>query len=200
MIFNPESVSRETLEKFNIYYEQLIIWNRRTSLIQIDTLEQFWDRHILDSLQLKNQIADKNSIIIDLGSGAGFPGMVLAMLGYTNVYLCESNHRKALFLTELARLSKTDVKILNIRIENLNSTFDYVIARACADLTTLLGYLLIVSRERKSIGLFLKGISSEFELENAKSQYTFMYECIPSITSTSSHIIKVWNVTRKAEI
>src|SRR5438477_2029453 len=92
-----EYVSRETVLKYELYLRELMQWNKALSLVQTSTIPEFWTRHILDSLQIMNLIC-VDSYVIDIGSGAGFPGLALAIAGITNITLCESNKKKCLFL------------------------------------------------------------------------------------------------------
>lgn len=196
-----EIVSRETMDKFSVYYDLLAQWNRRTSLVQQETLSDFWGRHILDSLQLKNYLQDTKVSIVDIGSGAGFPGMVLAMVGYENVTLCESNTRKTVFLDEVSRVSKTSVLISNERIENLQQqSFDVVVSRACASLEKLLNLSRhIVSRETFQFCLFLKGKKLNDEIQEAQQSWSFSYEIYTSQSSKEGRVIKVWNILEKTD-
>lgn len=195
--FSTPNVSRETCLNFEKYFELIQIWNRETSLIQIRTLNDFWERHILDSLQLKELIPNLDAKVIDLGTGAGFPGMVLAMVGFKNVTLVESNKRKTIFLAEVSRLTNTSVHILNDRIESVQpGPYEYIVSRACTDLKTLLGFMMNVSRETKPIGLFLKGRNWKEELEMALLAWSLSWSFIPSKTSTESGIIRITDLVK----
>ena len=112
-------VSRETISNYEIYYNLLNQWNKAISLVQEKTLDEFLVRHIIDSLQVVNFIENLDSNIVDIGTGAGFPGLVLAIYGYSNIQLVESNLKKTIFLSEVARKTKISVKIVNQRAENL---------------------------------------------------------------------------------
>ncbi len=191
-------VSRETAEKFITYFDLIQKWNRNTALVQVDTLDQFYSRHILDSLQL---ISILPIFIngIDLGTGAGFPGMVLAIAGINNITLCDSNQRKIIFLNELSRLINVPSKTLCSRIENITTpTYDLVISRAYSDLSTLLKQTLHVSRETENpvTGIFLKGKIVDSEIESAYKEYDFNYDKMNSITSDEGVILKVYNIRK----
>lgn len=191
-------VSRETQERFNIYFDLLKKWNRNTSLVQVKTLDDFWERHIKDSLQLARYVQKKETRIIDLGTGAGFPGMVLAISGYTNVTLCDSNTRKCVFLEEVSRETKTPVKILNSRVEAVEQEdYRYIISRACTALPTLLSFKEIVSRETTSVGLFHKGRSYESEIQMALEFWEFKWQVFPSLIEKDSVILKVWDSKKR---
>ncbi len=191
-------VSRETADKFITYFDLIQKWNRNTALVQVDTLDQFYSRHILDSLQLIS-ILPTFSNGIDLGTGAGFPGMVLTIAGIHNITLCDSNQRKIIFLNELSRLIDVPCTTLCTRIENITTPiYDLVISRAYSNLSTLLMQTLHVSRETKNpvTGIFLKGKIVDNEIEFAYKEYDFNYDKINSITSDEGVILKVYNIRK----
>ncbi|MBX3486731.1 MAG: 16S rRNA (guanine(527)-N(7))-methyltransferase RsmG [Candidatus Paracaedibacteraceae bacterium] len=191
-------VSRETADKFAIYHDLLSSWNRNTALVQLETIDQFYRRHILDSLQLMPLLPQFTNAI-DLGTGAGFPGMVLSIAGIANITLCDSNQRKIVFLNELSRLLDMKVETLCARIESIKKCdYDLVFSRAYADLSTLLKQVVHVSRETQNpvTGLFLKGKIIDREIELAYKQYDFNYEKIDSITSNDGVILRVYNIRK----
>lgn len=189
-------VSRETLPKYEIYFNELQKWNKALSLVQKNTINDFWFRHVLDSLQIIPNLDDAHSII-DMGSGAGFPGMVLAISGIKNITLCESNTKKCLFLSEIARLTDTKVTILNKRIEEIqDQKYDLIISRACTSLLQLLEYGTIVSRETESRYLFHKGAKYLEEIEEAQKKWNFNWLKIDSITSKDGVILDIRNVNK----
>ena len=112
-------VSRETFERLEQYVELLLKWQNAINLIGRGTVEDIWHRHILDCAQLSRFLPPGLRPIVDLGSGAGFPGLVLAILGAEDVRLVESNSRKCIFLREAARETKTLVNVIESRIENI---------------------------------------------------------------------------------
>ncbi|MBY0462192.1 MAG: 16S rRNA (guanine(527)-N(7))-methyltransferase RsmG [Alphaproteobacteria bacterium] len=190
------NVSRETVEKYEIYFDLLKLWNKTISLVQEKTLDDFFLRHVIDSLQIVDLIDNSNSSIVDIGTGAGFPGMALAIYGYKNIALVESNRKKTIFLNEARLKTKTSVKILNERAEELNDKYDFILSRACSSLSNLLSLMSNVSRET-SVGIFHKGVTFLMEIEEAKLNWTFDYELKDSITDKNSKIIIVRNVGRK---
>lgn len=192
-------VSRETIPFFETFISLLKQWNRKTSLVQIDTLEHVWERHILDSLQLLPLLGDKNSKILDIGTGGGFPGLVLAIAGFKGVDLCESNIRKTVFLDEVIRTLELPTEALNTRAENINKKYDFVTSRACAELNVLLGYMKNVSHETGTVGIFLKGRTVKDEVQLAQKSWDFSYELFPSITAKDSKIIVVRNLKVKGD-
>lgn len=189
-------VSRETILNYEIYYNLLNQWNKVISLVQEKTLDDFIVRHIIDSLQIAHLINQQDSHIVDIGTGAGFPGLALAIYGYKNITLVESNHKKTIFLNEVSRKTNTSVTILNERAENVSHKFDFILSRACSSLTNLLSLMSNVSRETSS-GIFHKGATFLTEIEEAKQNWNFDYELVDSITDKNSKIIIVRNVGKK---
>src|SRR5258708_15513926 len=110
-------VSRETLARFEAYAELLVRWSARINLVAASTIGDLWRRHFLDSAQLFAHVPQGAQSLIDLGSGAGFPGLVLAISGVSGVELIEADARKCAFLHEAARIAATSVTIHNARIE-----------------------------------------------------------------------------------
>jgi 16S rRNA (guanine527-N7)-methyltransferase len=193
-IFNY--VSRETFHKYEIYFSELVSWNKALSLVQRSTLEHFWIRHILDSLQLIPHIK-KEDHIIDIGAGAGFPGMVLSIAGIENITLCESNRKKCLFLDEIKRRTNAKAEILNMRVEEITSKqYNLVLSRACSSLSDLLHYGSFVSRETKLEILAHKGRTYLNEIEEAKKKWDFKWLKIDSITSNDSVILKIMDINK----
>ena len=183
---NGLSVSRETIEKLNIYNNLVIKWQKAINLVAPSTLKESAERHFLDSAQLYPWVAGQS--IIDLGSGAGFPGLVLAMMG-VNVTLVESDQRKAIFLHEVSRETKTPVIIHACRIEDVRETAaEVVTARALAPLNDLLAHMRHLKITR---GVFLKGEQAQSEINTAKSNYDFDYKAQNSLTDAKSSLIKI---------
>ena len=158
---------------------------------------ELWHRHILDSAQLMTLISSETRSLIDLGSGAGFPGLVLAILGARGVELIESDARKCAFLREAARVTGTEVAINNRRIETVAPhPADVVTARGCAPLDRLLGLA------ERFIGpettcLFLKGARAEEELTAAGKAWTMAVTRHPSRTDPGGVILSLQQVVRE---
>jgi 16S rRNA (guanine527-N7)-methyltransferase len=170
-------VSRETAERLDRFVELLLRWQRTTNLIAPSTVSRLWTRHVADSLQLL-ELAPQARVWIDLGSGAGFPGLVIAMaLADTPgavVHLIESNSKKAAFLREAQRLTGAPATVHLQRIEDFAASFkghvDVVCARAVSPLKSLLGQCFPLLGKSGAIGLFLKGQRAELELRDAAAQ------------------------------
>ena len=132
-------VSRETLERLTVYLELLRRWQRAVNLVGRGTLADPWRRHVLDCAQLAPHVPAGAATVVDLGSGAGFPGMVLSIMGLRGVHLVESDRRKAQFLREVARATGASVQVHAERIERMRGwSADVITARALAPLPRLL--------------------------------------------------------------
>lgn len=189
-IFN---VSRETMDKLKIYIRLLEKWNKRINLVGRSTLSDPWKHHIIDSAQLK-LLAPNKSPWIDLGSGAGFPGLVCAILGAADVHLVESDRRKCSFLREAARVTDTDVTIHNCRVEELDVTTAAIIsARALANLNKLLSMTVLFANER-TIFLFPKGLHVDEELTEAAKCWKMNTVKIKSKSDKRGTILKLQGV------
>ena len=163
-------VSDETLARLEAYAELLANWSARINLVAASTLADPWRRHFLNSAQLHPLIPAAADSLIDLGSGAGFPGLVLAIMGIPGVELVEADARKCAFLREAARVAAASVTIRNARIESVAARpVSVVTARGCAPLDRLLVY------SQRFIGpetvcLFPKGEQARQELAAAQQE------------------------------
>ena len=187
------SVSRETREKLDVYARELLRWQRIKKLVGPGTLDDLWSRHFADSLQL-GELSDQQ-VWADLGSGAGFPGLVLAIARPgAFIHLLESDGRKCAFLRHVARLTAAPVRIWEGRIEALAGELEpkprVVTARALAPLTRLLG-LAEPLLAGGATGLFPKGQDYRRELTEAAESWRFGAEVIPSRVDANGRILKV---------
>jgi 16S rRNA (guanine527-N7)-methyltransferase len=192
-------VSRETLARLEAYAALLAQWNQRINLVSRDSLRDPWRRHFLDSAQLLPYVPASTRSLVDLGSGAGFPGLVLAILGASGVELIESDARKCAFLREAARIADAPVTVRHARIEAVPSrSFDVVTARACAPLDRL---LLMAQRfiAPDTICLFLKGERAAEELTAARPGWTMTAACHPSRADPRGVILKLEQIAREPQ-
>jgi 16S rRNA (guanine527-N7)-methyltransferase len=189
-------VSRETLARLTTYVALLERWQNSVNLVGKGTLNDIWRRHILDSAQLYNLLPSPFGRVVDLGSGAGFPGMVLAIMGATDVELIEANTRKCGFLREVARVTNTQVIINNDRIEGVAPRIaDVVTARALAPLPRLLGYAkTYVGPE--TICLFLKGRRLHQELTDARKTWKMGITTITSLSDAGGSVLHLRKLSR----
>jgi len=188
-------VSRETLASLLAYVALLEKWQRRINLVSSATLPDIWHRHILDSAQLLPHLpsvpARQRLHILDIGSGAGFPGLVLAILGVGDVQLVESNQRKAVFLQTVIRELGVSALVSNQRIETLPACRpDVITARAFAVLPKLMS-LITPHLHNGSTCLFLKGASVDEELTNFQTYSTMIPHLYPSVTNDDGTIVKL---------
>lgn len=189
-------VSRETLACLEHYLALLVHWQKAINLVGSKTLVDPWRRHILDSAQLIHYLPADTGVIVDLGSGAGLPGLVLAILGQQKVHLVESDQRKALFLKEAARILAIDVTIHAKRIDALEPLAPHVLtARALAPLPRLLD-LASPLISRNTTCLFLKGRHGKDELTEAQKHWMMASECLPSMSDPSASVLKLWEIER----
>jgi 16S rRNA (guanine527-N7)-methyltransferase len=185
-------VSRETLGRLEGYAALLIKWQKAINLVANDTISDLWRRHMLDSAALWPFLPQQARVLVDLGSGAGFPGLVLAIMGFPEVHLVESDTRKCAFLSEAARLfAPGKVSVHRGRIESVAPiAADVVTARALADLDTLLGYAARFLRP-EGVCLFLKGRKAEDELTLAGQRWTMTVERFPNPAESSGLILRI---------
>ncbi|WP_425407104.1 16S rRNA (guanine(527)-N(7))-methyltransferase RsmG [Hwanghaeella sp.] len=185
------AVSRETAERFKVLAEHLVKWNERINLVSKTTLDDMWRRHFLDSGQLAHFIPPSAHSLADLGSGAGFPGLVLAAMTDLEIHLIESDTRKAVFLREGARAMKRPITVHQQRIESLQGlAVDVVTARALAPVEKLLEYAERLLK-KDGIALFLKGNTLQTELTDSKKSWHIESTQSRSLSDSSGCILKV---------
>jgi 16S rRNA (guanine527-N7)-methyltransferase len=190
------NVSRETLACFQTYLDLLQKWQKALNLVAKSTLKDPWRRHILDSAQLAPLIPRRPCRVLDLGSGAGFPGLVLSLLEVGEIHLVESDGRKCVFLREAIRITESSAILHEGRAESLPSIgADVVTARALASVEDLLGY---AARHLKQDGvcLFLKGKGAEDELTQAGKGWKMRVERFPSRTDPGGCILLLGEIRR----
>ena len=189
------NVSRETLGSLSAYVALLEKWQRRINLVSPTTLPDIWHRHILDSAQLLPHLpvvsTRQRCQILDIGSGAGFPGLVLAILGAGDVQLVESDQRKAVFLQTVIRELGLSAHVSNKRIENLPPCRpDVITVRALAAVPKLMS-LIAPQLHNGLTCLFLKGASVDEELTNFQTYSTMNAHLYPSVTNDNGVVVKL---------
>lgn len=190
-------VSREIAARLDQLVEFLLEWQQRINLIASSTIPTLWTRHIADSLQLLDH-APQARTWVDLGSGAGFPGLAIACAladrPQASVHLVESNGKKSNFLREAARLIGAPAIVHHVRIEDFVKKFDarpdVIAARALAPLSAILALAYPLSKTGAQ-GLFLKGQDVGSELTQASKYWKFEAVLLPSKTSPNSRIVSV---------
>ncbi len=191
------NVSRETMIRLERYEALLGRWQKKVNLVSDATLSQFWSRHVEDSVQLLNIVSEKAKKWIDLGSGGGFPALVIAQFWAEQedkeIHLVESDARKCAFLRMVARETGVKVKIHEMRIEGVikevdNIKFDVISARALAPLNKLLG-LSAPLFCKNTRAFFLKGKRWQEELTVAKQYWKVDYELVNSMISSEGKVL-----------
>jgi 16S rRNA (guanine527-N7)-methyltransferase len=200
--FELTPVSRETEERLDRFVELLLTWQKTTHFISPNTIPTLWTRHVADSLQLLD-LAPSARLWVDLGSGGGFPGVVIACaLAETpgaKVHLVESNTRKAAFLREAARVTGAPAVVEAMRIEKFVANFaaipDVVTARALLPFKSLLDHSFSIL-SRGTLGLFPKGQDVAAELTQAAKYWNIDYTLAPSRTDSLARIVVVRGLER----
>jgi 16S rRNA (guanine527-N7)-methyltransferase len=190
-------VPHETIHRLDRYAELLLEWNARFNLVAESTLPHVWTRHFLDSAQLKRHIPAGAKSLADLGSGAGFPGLVLAILGAPGVVLIEATGKKADFLRHVAAELGLAVDIRQKRIEDMRDLrADVVTARALKPLKELFK-LAAPLMKRGSTGIFLKGRNLQEELTESAQWWRFAAEKHPSLSDPSGTVLIIRDLQHK---
>ncbi len=198
--FAKFNVSRESFERLIILVNLLLEWQKHINLISPATIPDLWTRHVLDSVQLLPHLPQGIAAIADLGSGAGFPGLVLAATQTAAVHMYEANAKKAAFLSEALRQMKCTGIVHRERLEPLRAPtkmpdVQLVTARAFAPLPLLLSLAEPFMRQGAP-ALFHKGQDVEPELTEAAKSWRMMYKKHPSVTDSQSVILEVKELTR----
>jgi len=189
-------VSRETLARLDAYIALLAAWNRRINLVAPASLEDVWRRHILDCAQLQPLLPPEANSVVDLGSGAGLPGLILAILGVAGMRLIEADTRKSAFLREAARVCGAAVTVEMRRIEEVPGfAAAAIVARALAPLGRLLDHAEPFIAPH-SILLFLKGRAVEEELTDARKAWKMRATLHPSVSDPSGTVLRLEQVSR----
>ena len=194
-------VSRETADRLAAFVALLAKWNPRINLVSPATLTEVWTRHVVDSLQVFDLAAASGGHWVDLGTGGGFPGLVVAIVAADEtpdlrVTLLESDQRKAAFLAAALRETQVRATILAERIEAADPlSADIVSARALAPLDRLLGY---AARHMRPSGkaFFPKGRTCDAELDEALASWRFRYQKHPSRTDSQAVILQIEDIAR----
>lgn len=191
------NVSRETIIKLEKFADLLREWNQKMNLVSRNSMEVLWERHILDSMQLINYVPSETKRLVDIGSGAGFPGLILAiMLQEKNpdaqITLVESITKKTVYLKDIcAKLGLSNVEVKNDRVENaVLDKPDIITARAVASLNILCKYVAQIGKTDTK-ALFLKGCSYIDEVADAQKSWRFDMEVFPNKYSDDGVVLKI---------
>ena len=196
------NVSRETLNYFYEYKTLLSKWNEKINLVSKNTLVDVWERHFLDSGQIIRHLEASGKRWVDVGSGAGFPGLVVALLLRDrkidcDLVLVEKNPKKCFFLNEIIRKLKLSVEVVNddiYTLEPLNA--DILTTRAFSELNNLIE-IAFRHRKKEGICLFLKGENYRIELDKTLNYWFFDYDIVESLSSSSGKIIRVKKIFKR---
>lgn len=194
-------VSRETVADLKVFADLVTKWTPKINLIAQGTVDAIWDRHIVDSVQLYRFAPETYDTWVDIGSGGGFPGIAMAILGKAlqpdaRFVLIESDQRKATFLRTAARELQLRVEVIAQRIESASpQNADVVSARA---LTALSGLLPLAERhlDPDGVALFHKGRQSQKEVAEARKNWSFVLEDHVSITDPDSRILAIRRIKK----
>ncbi len=190
-VIKKYNLSKTQINLIDNYLLKLTKSNQLHNLVGSSTIDVAWDRHINDSLQLSEFILKKNASIIDLGTGAGLPGVILYIFGYVNILLIDSKMKKINFIKEFAYEQNLEIKTICTRVEKIkNQKFDFIICRAFAPLVKLLDYSRFFTKKNTSL-LFLKGRSVKKEIDDAKKFFSFEYDLYPSQSEGDGHVLKI---------
>ena len=194
---NPD-VSRETIDQLKVYRELII--NEKSNLISNNDKKSLWIRHFHDSLRIIDLFSLKNIQIIDVGTGAGLPGIPIALClknSKNKIYLCESRKKKIDFLLNCKEKLKLDnVQVIHERVENIkNKKFDYIIGRAVTQLNSFFSMCYNITEE-KTIFLLHKGIHIDKEINDATKYWNFEHNLYENQREKGSFIIEVKNIIK----
>lgn len=182
-----KNVPRGTIDK---YMDLLLTWNKKINLVSIMDKQELIDRHVLDSLQLLDYI-DESEVVFDIGSGAGFPGLMLSYGGIKEVNLVEKIEKKADFLTVAASLSENKVNVLNRNIKEIRVDFcDVITARGFASLENILSFTKNIAKKNTRY-ILQKGRNVEEEIKKASEKWSFQYIIHKSETSEDGCILEL---------
>jgi len=184
-------ISKEQEEQLKKYVDFLLKYNEKINLIGKSTIDDVWNRHIIDSLQVIKLIENKNVKLADLGSGAGLPGIVLSIAGIKEVHLFEKSPRKCEFLEQAKQFSRNQIIVHNVDINTFkDNSFNIITSRALGSLDLLLKFSQnLKNNDTKCI--FLKGKKVFEELEEAKKHWKMEYNLVDSLTSNEGKIVEV---------
>ncbi|PPR27284.1 MAG: Ribosomal RNA small subunit methyltransferase G [Alphaproteobacteria bacterium MarineAlpha9_Bin4] len=192
-------INRNQKKLLQKYVTSIKKYQNNVNLIGRSTFSNIWVRHIIDSMQIFYYLPkeNKNKLLIDVGTGAGFPGIVLAIMGRKDILLCEKSYKKAIFLKEVTKECFIDIKIYNCKIEEiLKKNVAVIVSRAYASVKKLiLSVYHLISSETTLV--IHKGKKYMDEIEEAKKIFIFSVKKFKSITSNEGVILKIENIKKK---
>ena len=190
-IINLYRLKEKETSLIDNYLKDLKETNKSINLVGFSTLKNPWDRHINDSLQLTRFISNKNAKIIDLGTGAGIPGLPISICGYNNLTMVDSKYKKINFIKNFVIKHKIQCKTICKRVEKIkNMSFDYIICRAFAPLVDILNYSLLFQKRNTTI-LLLKGRNVINEIKKSKKIYKFEHNLFDSSSIGGGFVLEI---------
>lgn len=188
-----KNVSRETFSRLEKYLAFVIQENEKYNLIGPKEVDRLWERHVLDSAQLFPFVQNCGGFL-DVGSGAGFPGVVLSVLGAAGGCLVESSHKKCSFLKNVSRETLSDFSVRCERVEQMRGvSFNRIVSRAVAPIERCLLWTRGVSSPNTQ-WFFLKGKTVEEEISVALKSFSFELDLFPSVTSEEGKVVRIQEV------
>ena len=195
-IIDKFGLTPEQSYKIDQYIYEIKKYNKHTNIIGKSTLVHPWNSHVSDSIQICKLINNKQSSVLDMGTGAGIPGLILAVNDFTEVSLIDSNLKKIKFVKRVCSNLDIKVKIYHQRIESLiNIKFDYLISRALAKLSKLFFYSQKLL-DNNTIMIFLKGEHAKDEINEASKCWKFHHELHRSISDKRGNIVVIRNLSK----
>ena len=194
------TASDAIMDRLTAYADLLVKWQKKINLVGKGTLTDPWRRHFLDSAQLLPLLPEGSKTVVDLGAGAGFPGLVLAAMTDLDVHLIDSDTRKGVFMREAARTMGVRATVHTGRIEEIMQSLaaDVITSRALAPLTDLLSYAQPF-RKAGTTCLFLKGKSSDDELTAAREEWTMVCDTVTSVTDEAGVVLRISDFFQNSE-
>ena len=190
-------LKKREIRLIEVFIKELRQKNKFINLVGKSTIENAWDRHVSDSLQIFSYIKDKKLRILDMGTGAGIPGVFLSILGCSNVIMVDSIKKKTDFVKDMVLKLNISASVINTRLENLNTpAANYIVSRALAPLEKLISYSLLFSNKDTSL-LFLKGRNVNKEIHQAEKKYIFKYSVFDSLSSGGGYVLKINDFKKK---
>ena len=193
------SINKEQKWILKRYVSQIKVNQKKINLIGKSTINRMWTRHILDSMQIIRYLPKerKGKYLLDVGTGAGFPGVVLHIMGRKNVLLCDKSSKKVLFLKKIFKECSLDIEVYNDRVEKyFKKNIDIIVSRAFASLKKLINSIYhLISLE--TVLVIHKGKKYKQEIEEAEKTYFFKFEKFQSITSKEGVVLKIGNIKKK---
>ena len=195
-IVEKHRLTPEQSYKIEQYIYEINEYNNHTNIVGKSTLVDPWNSHISDSIQICNLIHNKKSSILDMGTGAGIPGLVLAISNFTEVSLIDSNLKKIKFIKYVCSKLNIKVNIYHQRIESLtNKKFDYLVSRALANLSKLFFYSQKLL-DNNTVLIFLKGKHAKDEINEANKCWKFHHKLHQSISDKRGNIVVVRSLNK----